>query len=66
MMVRSASKGIYSIRVVCNNTLTIALKGNVNKVAIRHTASSVHDRLDAAKATLGLISYGRQSSFRIL
>jgi hypothetical protein len=34
------------------------LKGNVNKVAIRHTASSVHDRLDAAKATLGLISYG--------
>jgi phage/plasmid-like protein (TIGR03299 family) len=45
------------IRVVCNNTLTIALRGNVNKVAIRHTASA-HDRLDAAKATLGLISYG--------
>lgn len=45
------------IRVVCNNTLTIALRNNANKVSIRHTASA-HDKLDAAKATLGLISYG--------
>jgi phage/plasmid-like protein (TIGR03299 family) len=45
------------IRVVCNNTLTIALKNNASKVSIRHTASA-HAKLDAAKATLGLISYG--------
>lgn len=45
------------IRVVCNNTLTIAIKNAKNKVQIRHT-SSAHDRLDAAKATLGLINYG--------
>ena len=48
------------IRVVCNNTLTIALKSSRNKVQIRHT-SSAHDRLHAAKATLGLISYGDSS-----
>lgn len=45
------------IRVVCNNTLTIAIRNAKNKVQIRHT-SSAHDRLDAAKATLGLINYG--------
>jgi len=45
------------IRVVCNNTLTLALKGAVNKVQIRHTQSA-HDKLIAAKATLGLISKG--------
>lgn len=45
------------IRVVCNNTLTIALRNNASKVSIRHTASA-HAKLDAAKATLGLISYG--------
>lgn len=45
------------IRVVCNNTLTLALKGSRNKVQIRHTLSA-HDRLNAAKATLGLIKTG--------
>lgn len=45
------------IRVVCNNTLTLALKGAKNKVQIRHTISA-HDRLQAAKETLGLITIG--------
>jgi len=45
------------IRVVCNNTLTLALRGAVNKVQIRHTYSA-HDKLDAAKETLGLIKQG--------
>jgi phage/plasmid-like protein (TIGR03299 family) len=45
------------IRVVCNNTLTLALQSAVNKVSIRHTYSA-HDKLNAAKETLGLISYG--------
>ncbi len=48
------------IRVVCNNTLTLALKTSVNKVSIRHTYSA-HDKLDASKATLGLISWGDAS-----
>lgn len=45
------------IRVVCNNTLTMALKGAQNKVSIRHTHSA-HDKLNAAKAVLGLINSG--------
>lgn len=45
------------VRVVCNNTLTLALQGAVNKVSIRHTHSA-HEKLLAAKATLGLISKG--------
>jgi phage/plasmid-like protein (TIGR03299 family) len=45
------------IRVVCNNTLTLALKGAKNKVQIRHTISA-HDKLQAAKETLGLITIG--------
>lgn len=45
------------IRVVCNNTLTLAIRGAKNKVQIRHTASA-HDRLNAAKETLGLIKTG--------
>jgi len=45
------------IRVVCNNTLTLALQGSVNKVSIRHTQSA-HEKLIAAKTTLGLISKG--------
>lgn len=42
-----------SIRVVCNNTLSLALKGN-NKVTIRHT-KNVKARLEHAKKVLGLI-----------
>ena len=45
------------VRVVCNNTLTLALKDAVNKVQIRHTQSAL-DKLNAAKATLGLITKG--------
>lgn len=48
------------IRVVCNNTLTLALKNSKNKVQITHTASA-SDKLRAAKQTLGLIDYGDKS-----
>jgi phage/plasmid-like protein (TIGR03299 family) len=56
----SISVAYTPIRVVCNNTLTLALQNNVNKVQIRHTASA-QDRLQAAKETLGLIDYGDKS-----
>ena len=42
------------IRVVCNNTLTLALKGNINRVTIRHTAKA-KDRLEQAKKVLGIV-----------
>lgn len=45
------------VRVVCNNTLTLALRGAKNKVSIRHTQSA-HDKLDAVADTLGLIKDG--------
>ena len=42
------------IRVVCMNTLTIALKGaGTSGISIRHTGS-VHDKLDEAQKTLSL------------
>lgn len=41
------------IRVVCNNTLTLALGGK-NKVSIRHTKSA-KDRLEASKQVLGIV-----------
>lgn len=40
------------IRVVCNNTLSMALEG-ANKVSIRHTKNAL-DRLDKAKEILGI------------
>ncbi len=42
------------VRVVCNNTLTLALQGNINKVTIRHTAKA-KDRLEQAKKVLGVV-----------
>ncbi len=45
------------IRVVCNNTLSIALKGT-NKVSIRHTKNAKR-RLDEAASLLGIVK--RQS-----
>ena len=41
------------IRVVCNNTLTLALRGN-NKVSIRHTKSA-KEKLEASKQILGIV-----------
>lgn len=42
------------VRVVCNNTLTLALKGSRNKVTIKHTIKA-RERMDNAKKVLGLI-----------
>jgi len=41
------------IRVVCNNTLNMALQSATNKVSIRHT-KSVKDKLDNAATVLGI------------
>lgn len=41
------------IRVVCNNTLSVALTGTEQEVRIRHTASAV-DKLEEAHKLLGL------------
>lgn len=41
------------IRVVCNNTLTLALGGK-NKMTIRHTKSA-KDKLEASKKVLGIV-----------
>lgn len=41
------------IRVVCNNTLTMALQGSEKRVFIRHTASA-QSKLDTAHKILGL------------
>jgi phage/plasmid-like protein (TIGR03299 family) len=48
------------IRVVCNNTLTAALKGIKNKVNIRHTKTA-KDRLEASKEVLGLVDESTRS-----
>lgn len=42
------------IRVVCNNTLSAALKGTKNKVTIRHTKSA-KDKLELSKQLLGIV-----------
>ena len=42
------------IRVVCNNTLTLALQAKSNKVIIRHT-SSAPKKLELAKQVLGIV-----------
>jgi len=41
------------IRVVCNNTLSMALRGAEQEVHVRHTASA-EDRMEAAHKVLGL------------
>ncbi len=43
------------VRVVCQNTLTMALGGNSNKFKIRHTAS-MHDRVDSAREAIRLVN----------
>lgn len=56
------------IRVVCNNTLTAALKTTKNKVSIRHTKNVV-ERLKEAHKLLGLANKYREeieSCYRIL
>lgn len=47
--------GFTSIRVVCNNTLTAALKGLQNKVSILHF-KNVKDKLSAAAKVMGMAS----------
>ena len=42
------------IRVVCNNTLSLALKAGSNKFTIRHTKNA-KDKLEYAKKVLGLV-----------
>jgi phage/plasmid-like protein (TIGR03299 family) len=44
------------IRVVCNNTLTAAIRGNKNKVNVTHTKNA-KVRLELAKQTLGLVEH---------
>ena len=44
------------VRVVCNNTLMLALEGKGNKVSIRHTKNA-SSRLKKAKEILGIIDY---------
>ena len=58
----SVSVTYTPIRVVCNNTLTLALGLSKNKVQIRHTASA-QDKLQAAKETLGLINYQNEAHY---
>lgn len=42
-------------RVVCANTLAMALSGNQHKIVIKHTMTA-HDRLETAAKTLGLVN----------
>jgi phage/plasmid-like protein (TIGR03299 family) len=42
------------IRVVCNNTLTLALEGKNNKMTIRHTKSA-KEKLELSKKVLGIV-----------
>lgn len=42
------------IRVVCNNTLSMALHHNSNKISIRHTKNALN-KLEAAKTILGVV-----------
>ncbi len=42
------------IRVVCNNTLSLALKAKSNKFTIRHTKNA-KDKLEYAKKVLGIV-----------
>ena len=44
---------ITPVRVVCNNTLSLALKGKGDEIKIRHTAT-LHDRLSEAHKALGI------------
>lgn len=48
------------IRVVCNNTLTAALKSSSNVVRFKHT-KNVRDKLDYAKQVLGLVKNSSNS-----
>lgn len=43
------------IRVVCNNTLTMALQGRQGGYNIRHTGK-LHDRLEQAREVLGIVN----------
>lgn len=49
----SITAAFTPIRICCNNTLNAALKGAVNSIKIRHTASA-HDKLKEAHKLLGI------------
>lgn len=48
------------IRVVCNNTLSMALNQSRNKITIKHTKNA-RNRIELAKATLGLVNLNQAS-----
>lgn len=48
------------IRVVCNNTLSMALSGSRNKITIKHTKNA-RERIELSKSTLGLVSSQNES-----
>lgn len=52
-------------RVVCANTLAIALSKGSNKVVIRHTASA-HDKINEAAKLMGLVNKKTQETKEIL
>lgn len=58
-----ASSGLVAcvtpVRVVCNNTLTAALRTATNKVTLRHTAN-VKERLEQAHELLGISNLYKQ------
>ncbi|GAA4131871.1 DUF932 domain-containing protein [Sphingobacterium kyonggiense] len=49
----SITAAFTPIRICCNNTLNAALKGAVNSIKIRHTASA-HEKLKQAHKLLGI------------
>lgn len=49
----SVIAALTSVRIVCNNTLQLALKKCTNKVAIKHTANAV-DKLKKAHEIMGI------------
>lgn len=44
---------VTPVRVVCQNTLNMAMRDTINKVSVRHSAS-VHDKLAEAHMVLGI------------
>lgn len=49
----SITAAFTPVRICCNNTLNVALKGAVNSIKIRHTASA-YDKLKEAHKLLGI------------
>lgn len=56
---------ITNIRVVCNNTLTMALQGTSNKVSLRHTRN-IRDKFDQFGELLGVANKYAASAKEVL